>query len=170
MTSKRAAAVSLGLFGLIASLGVVWLARYPFRSPEAAALDRYLRYDESLATEPQHKQLPRLVVNVPPDKRTLLPALPRDLRYWTAEIVLLRDTTRYARSIVPAESLPAIGGVWDIRPGRDPFPHEPHVAGAVFAVDLEGCRGWPCHGGGTVAVVSVLGRYRAKMLLSTWVE
>lgn len=127
-----------------------------FRTPEAAAL--VAAFGGNIWPAPSSP----FVINVPPDSRDLQKLLAEDLGKLITPVIVLRDSSAYAKAKVSEDQLRAWGRVYDVRFTRD-------SAGSEFEVRLESCRGFGCHSGFRALVRSERSRYYAK-LLGYWEE
>jgi hypothetical protein len=131
-----------------------------FRTPEAAALAAAWR-----SREWRSPQAP-LVVNIPPDTRDLQSLLAQDLSTWVSPIIVLRDSSPYASAHVSESQLRTWRSVFDVRPSRNVSSGP---SSNQYAVNVEGCRGWPCHSGFVVEVKSESSGY-VGTIIGRWVQ
>ena len=153
-----------------------------YGSPEAAAFATYRRLVDSV-DRVERPAVAVLYVNVPPDGRELGRSIERDLHPWARRVRLFRDTSFYASSIIPEDSLLAFGDVIDIRLLPASFVATElalnHAeertlrlarAGTTYRVDHQWCRQWNCSAGAQVVVGREHGRYRGLGVLLVRIE
>jgi len=169
MRLRRRTLADLALLLLILVAAGAWLLRGTFRTPEGAAVDAYIRDLLERGGEPDSVFAWHAYINVPPDARPMERLLTKDLGRWFRRITVFRDTAWWARTVISEDSLKVYQMVLDVRP--DPFPRAGLEPGDTpYFVNVEGCRTWKCHGGSELAIVSRLGRFRSRTVLSTWAE
>jgi hypothetical protein len=175
MTTRRAILLPVLAVSALAALTATWLACFPFRTPQGAALSAFSSRHRALGDPLDTLRTGPIYVNVPSNQPSFRARFGHDLPTLTVPFRVLSDGRYFARGLIAADSLKAIGGVLDIRefddPSRLPFKERTlHIGEALFAVRQETCRGWPCHSWVYIAVLGLAGRYRATGIIGQGVE
>jgi hypothetical protein len=137
-----------------------------YATPIAAALSSAWRY-------PKTGIPAQLALNVPPSESLDVRDLGTDANHWHTDLILLQDTSPFARTMISPDSLRSLGTVYDVRglADTDWFAiwnsfqssftdvDSLYLNGIVYRVAVETCRGWPCHGATYVEVRQSGGRY-----------